>query len=386
MNHPGYDLGSLYQLSDRKSRRVSSFDRSGGNHDWVDIPPGSVRTLMDIKGCGIIRHLWMTCWVGSDGRDEAHYLRKLTLRMYWDGETEPSVEAPLGDFFGLVFGLRKSYQSAAFFVNPENGRGLNCFFPMPFGQSAKITLENECGLPCNFYFYVDYEELESLPPGDIGRFHACFRREMDTRGWAPCEPGYLDQEKADEPGEPAWLPRAWLRKNTDGADNYLVLDARGKGKFVGCNLGVDVFKRQANDWYGEGDDMIFIDGEPWPPSLHGTGTEDYFSTAFCPTQEYSAPYSGLTKYSGEEAGFRFGGKNAMYRLHILDPIHFEQSIRFTIEHGHANKLSNDYCSTAYWYQTEPHKPFDPYPALQDRLPRVHPWEEAGASPPDAPAE
>lgn len=374
MKQSGNGLENLFHLSDSRSRRVSSFDRSGGNHDWVDIQPGETWTLMDEEGCGIIRHIWMTCGVGKDGVEEAHYLRKLTLRMFWDHEEEPSVEAPLGDFFGQVFGLRRNYHNAAFAVNPEDGRGLNCFFPMPFRQHARITVHNECENACNLYFYVDYESLPGLKDEDTGYFHCCFRRERDTAGWAPRKPGLFDQ-KAGVPGQPPWYPKAWLTANTDGKDNYLVLDAVGKGKFVGCNMGVDVFERQANDWYGEGDDMFFIDGEAWPPSLHGTGTEDYFSTAFGPTQEYHAPYSGLTLYSGEKAGFRYGGKNAMYRLHILDPIHFERSLRFSIEHGHANKLSNDYCSTAYWYQTEPHKPFEPYPDVEGRLPRVSPWEK-----------
>lgn len=376
MNGPGYDLGSLFYLNNCKSKRVSSYDRTGGNHDWVDIAPGTTQTLLDVDVCGIIRHIWITCWVnGGEGKEEEHYLRKLTLRMYWDGEEEPSVEVPLGDFFGQVFGVRRVYSSAAFAANPEDGRALNCFFPMPFDKKARITLENECGNSCQFYYYIDYEEHDRLPAGDIGRFHACFHREKDTMGWAPRKPGYLDEEQADLPNEPAWYPKAWAQKNTNGEENYVVLEAVGKGKFVGCNLGIDVFERQANDWYGEGDEMIFIDGEAWPPSLHGTGTEDYFSTAFCPTQEYDSAYSGLLKYSGEQAGFRFGGKNVMYRLHVADPIHFEQSIRFTIEHGHANKLSNDYCSTAYWYQNEPHQHFCSYPSLEDRLPRKNPWEK-----------
>ena len=127
---------------------------------------------------------------------------------------------------------------------------------------------------------------------------------------------------------------------------------------MGCVLNVDVFERQVNDWYGEGDDMIFIDGEPWPPRLHGTGTEDYFNTAFCPTQEYSAPYHGITLYSGSEA-WPWGGKNSMYRFHIEDPIRFDESIRVTIETGHANALANDYSSTAYWYQTGRSQPLPP---------------------------
>ena len=114
--------------------------------------------------------------------------------------------------------------------------------------------------------------------------------------------------------------------------------------------------------------MIFIDGEPWPPALHGTGTEDYFNMAFCPREEYCAPFHGLTLYSGNK-DWNWKGKNSMYRYHIEDPIRFHESIRVTIEHGHANKLTNDYSSTAYWYQTEPHAPFPNLLPLEARLPR-----------------
>lgn len=375
----GHSMADLFVLGDGRTRRCSSYDRTGGNHDWWEIMPGETAVLADLEGCGIIRHIWMTCWVGDPNWvEEADHLSRLTLRMYWDGEEQPSVEAPLGDFFGLGFGLRTVYHSAAFAVNPQDGRGMNCYFPMPYARGAHITVTSECRNVCNFYFYIDYETRRSLPAETTGYFHAQWRREKNTHGWAPLEPGLLDREKANVPEEPKWVPRAWLTKNTTGKDNYIVLDAEGKGKFVGCNLYIDVFCKQANEWYGEGDDMFFIDGEPWPPSLHGTGTEDYFSTAFCPTQVYAAPYSGLTRYSGnaDDPGGKFLGKNAMYRLHILDPICFEKSLLFSIEHGHANKLSSDYSSVAYWYQTEPHKAFPSYPPLEDRLPRQDPYKEA----------
>ena len=260
-------------------------------------------------------------------------------------------------------------------MSPQDGRAFNCFFPMPFAGSARITLENGCTGQAHFYYYVDWEECR-LPSGvECGRFHAQWRREADTAGWAPKSPGLLDREKANVPGEPAWWPAAWMTKNASGADNYVILEAEGRGKYVGCNLNIDVFDRQANDWYGEGDDVIFIDGENWPPSLHGTGTEDYFNTAFCPRQVYSAPWHGVTLYLGDEAGFPWGGKNSVYRYHVNDPVHFRRSIKVTIEHGHANKLSNDYSSTAYWYQDEPHAPFPALPAVAGRLARVNPWEK-----------
>jgi hypothetical protein len=377
----GNSLESLFILKNCISRRISSYDKSGGNHDWLDIEPNETKNLAEITGAGVIRHIWMTNWTaGEDGVEEAFNLRKLILRMYWDNEQEPSVEVPLGDFFGVGFGLRKNYSSAAFSMSPQDGRALSCFLPMPFKEKAVITLESNCEQHTNFYFYIDYEEYSQVPDDfEIGCFHAQWHRESNTSGWAPIEPGLLDREKAGIPEEPKWYPRAWLTRNTDGSDNYVILEAAGKGKFVGCNLNIDVFERQANEWYGEGDDMIFIDGEPWPPSLHGTGTEDYFNTAFCPTQEFCAPYHGITVYSGEKAGFKYGGQNSMYRLHIRDPINFNSSIKVTIEHGHANKLSNDYSSTAYWYQAEPHRPFGAILTVEQRLPRIHQWEKGEKS-------
>lgn len=168
---------------------------------------------------------------------------------------------------------------------------------------------------------------------------------------------------------PSDLLAVWdAHPNRSDRDNYVILEAEGDGVYVGCNLNVDVFERQGNDWYGEGDDMIVIDGEPWPPRLHGTGTEDYFGTAFGPWHPYHAPYHGLTVYSGDDS-WPFRGKNSMYRFHIEDPIRFRKSIRVSIEHGEQNALSNDYSSTAYWYQHEPHRPFPPLLRVEGRLPR-----------------
>ena len=366
----GNSLDTLFLLKKCRSRRISSYDRTGGNHDWIDLEPGETKEVARISGSGIIRHIWMTNWTGDENwTEEEDNLRKLVLRMYWDGEELPSVEVPLGDFFGIGFGIRKNYWSEALAANPKEGRGLNCYFPMPFRKQARITIESNCREHTNFYFYIDYEEYGALPEEELGYFHAQWRREADTKGWAPKEPGLLDREKARIPEEPAWFPKAWLRKNTTGEDNYVILEAEGKGKFVGCCLNIDVFEPQANAWYGEGDDMFFIDGESWPPSLHGTGTEDYFNTAFGPAKEYQSLWSGITVYTGAGGPGTYDGKNSMYRLHIKDPICFEKSLVFSIEHGHANKLSNDYSSTAYWYQTEPHKPFPPLPKVEERLPR-----------------
>jgi hypothetical protein len=260
-------------------------------------------------------------------------------------------------------------------MSPQDGKGMNCWFPMPFAQAARFEIENQGERPRLFYFYIDYEEHEEVGRG-LARFHAAWNRVDSTAGKAR-QQGYTrkDYRYSDErpAGAGLGLGGPWSDSNLSGDENYVILAAEGRGHYVGCNLGVDVFERQVNDWYGEGDDMIFIDGEPWPPRLHGTGTEDYFNTAFCPKQEFSAPYHGITVYSGNEA-WPWGGKNAMYRFHIEDPIAFERSIRVTIETGHNNALANDYWSTAYWYQVERSGPIAKLPPLAQRIPRPTPPE------------
>ena len=171
-------------------------------------------------------------------------------------------------------------------------------------------------------------------------------------------------------------------KNLNGQGNYVILDAIGAGHYIGCNLSIDHINPVPNvTWFGEGDDMIFIDGESWP-SMHGTGTEDYFCTAWdFPSGKFSGPYHGIslaepyrtpdvweTPGTWGAGSFGYSGKWTAYRFHIEDPIIFNRSILVTIEHGHANSLSNDYASTAYWYQTEPHKQFRPLPVAAARMP------------------
>ena len=325
-------LRDLARLRDAKRMRVSSWDKEGGNGDFIQVQPNETVTLVDAAGPGCITHIWMT--LGS--HDHAH-LRKFVLRMYWDDEETPSVEVPIGDFFGMGHGMYMKHTSLPLQTNTREGRGMNCFFPMPFGKRARITFTNESDQPSrHVYFYFDYETYDELEP-NLGRFHASWRRENPTKA----------------------VTGSGL--NLDGKENYVILEAEGKGQYVGCNLNIDA---PLIGWYGEGDDMIFIDGEPWPPRLHGTGTEDYFNTAFCPNEEFNGPYAGLTLAENKN----WSGKSTMYRFHIEDPITFEKSIKVTIEHGHANDLANDYSSTAYWYQTEPHKPLPKLPPSENRLP------------------
>jgi hypothetical protein len=343
-------LASLPRLRSFRSQRASSYDVTGNNDDWWTLQPGEERCLLDSAKPGCVKHMWMT--VGG----EDLYPRKMVLRMWWDGEESPSIEVPLGDFFGMGHGVFKNFSSLPLQMSPQDGRGFNCWFPMPFDK-ARISVHSECDAPVNLYFYIDYEEYDQPHGPDVARLHAQWRREAETEGWLTEK---LNNDNVKE---------IWARKpNLTDAGNYLILEAQGSGIYVGCNLNIDCYHRQGNDWYGEGDDMIVIDGEPWPPRLHGTGTEDYFCTAFGPAQEYCAPYHGITLNSGNKE-WPWKGKNSMYRFHIEDPIRFEKSIRVSIEHGHANKLNNDYSSTAYWYQLEPHTPFPALLPVAKRLPR-----------------
>jgi hypothetical protein len=159
--------------------------------------------------------------------------------------------------------------------------------------------------------------------------------------------------------------------NLSDAGNYLLLDAEGSGQYIGCNLNIHSLRVPKGDdnWYGEGDEMFYIDGDNEGarprPTIRGTGTEDYFNTAWGPQQYFASPFFGLTL----PGGHLHSGMISWYRWHLADPVRFARSIRISIEHGHANRRSDDYSSTAYWYQNEPHKPFDLLPVLQ-RLPRA----------------
>jgi hypothetical protein len=352
-----------------RTKRQSSWDRSGRNRDALQIGKGEGARLAEMKGAGCINHIWFT--IGC--QDKLH-LRKLVLRMFWDGEREPSVEVPVGDFFGLGHAIARSYASLPLTaVVPQGKQGyglgcaLNCYFPMPYARSARVEILNECETEVEaFYYYVDYEEYDRLEEEAL-RFHAQWRREN------PCA---VDPEVSAESD-------ALSIQNLDGKGNYVILEAEGRGHYVGCNLSVDniqVGEKAAKikwgdklvpiEWWGEGDDMIFVDGEGFPPSLHGTGSEDYFCHAWG-MHDFAYPYAG-TSIPEHDPDFPGRRKCTSYRFHIEDPVIFTRSIRVTIEHGHANHQSNDYSSTAYWYQAEPHKPFPAVPPVAERLPRPDP--------------
>lgn len=366
---PSSPLGGLAHIKAGRSRRESSWDRTGGNRDFVTVPAGATHMLADLAGAGKIEHIWLTTRCYSP-----MYLRKLVIEMYWDGEENPSVRSPLGDFFGVGHATCTHYVSLplSMVFGPRRGpkgpfaAAMNCYFPMPFAEGARIQIRNESDQPIeNLFFYVDYELTEEPMPEDVGRFHAMWNSGM------PCVPMTPPAPAGGERPAPWDLPGT----NLTGQDNYVILDAQGTGHYVGCVLNIDNFNasNQPYSWPGEGDDMIFIDGEVWPPSLHGTGTEDYFNAAWgFPSGAYAGPYHGISLASSPQEHF---GLWSMYRFHIEDPVRFSSSIRVTIEHGHANDQGNDYSSVAYWYQREPHHPLPDLPPMQERLPRR--WPEHG---------
>jgi Protein of unknown function (DUF2961) len=337
-------LLDLARLRSYKTRRSSSWDRTGGNGDSVPVAGGKSVTLLDVTGSGVITHIWFTI-----NSDDPHHLKNLVLRMWWDGEASPSVEVPIGDFYGLTLGEYFTYQSALTTVAPV--KALNCYFEMPFSNGAKITVTNEGKAPThNLYYAVDYVTLASLP-ADVGRFHAQYRQAAPAKGWSDDWKNNWDKGVGD-------------KKNLNGEGNYVFMEATGRGHFVGVTHGVI---QNQDEWFGEGDDMIFIDGDTMP-TINGTGTEDYYNGAWdFGLQTFAYPHNGAPYMVDPE---RIGGRYCLYRWHIESPVTFEKSIKVTMEHGHANHRSDDFYTVAYWYQTEPHMQFPALPSAEDRIPRL----------------
>jgi len=349
------EILSLARLRNYKTRRSSSWDRTGANADSVPVDPGQTATLLDTAGPGVVTHIWFTI----NSPDPMH-LKNLVLRAWWDGEATPSVETPIGDFFGLGLGEYFIYQSALTAVAPV--KALNAYFQMPFSSSARLTLSNEGKVRTNnLYFAVDYVTLASLP-ADVGRFHAQYRQAAPCKGWT-------DDWRSN--GDPLVNNRS----NLDGKDNYVFLEASGRGHFVGVTHAIE---QNQDGWFGEGDDMIFIDGDPLP-TINGTGTEDYYNGAWdFNGQPFANQHQGAPCIADPE---RIGGRYCLYRWHIESPITFEKSIRVTMEHGHANHRSDNFYSTAFWYQAEPHAAFPALPAPAARVPRVFREGSPGAAMP-----
>ncbi len=339
----GQDLDGLMKLKPGRSRAVTSTDPSfTGNADRIKyIAPGETRVLADIKGPAVIRHIWLTFndarpnWLeagGSAAPDE------IVLRMYWDGAKEPAVEAPLGDFFGAGFGKRFELISVPVQVE-TGGDGYNCFWPMPFFKRGLVTVTNESAKNVrSFYYHVDYTEDPGLP-ADTAYFCAQY-----------------NQAFPEKPGS-----------------DYLIAAIEGQGQYVGTVMAA---RSRSPQWFGEGDARFYVDGET-KPSIQGTGTEDYFLMAWGLT-EGLYPYFGCTYLSPDIEAV--GTEYCMYRWHILDPVRFEKSLRFEIEHtgwisadetesgkieGHVER-EDDIATVGFWYQAGQPKRFTRLLPLAER--------------------
>ena len=317
-------LDNLPLSTDGRSRRCSSWDRTGGNVDCLtDLAPGTATVLLDSAGPGKVTHIWVTL-MEYPGHDTV--LRDMVIRMYWENEEYPSVDVPLGDFFGLGHTLPPPfYMERGFVVTSAvltvgvNERAMNCYWPMPFRKAARIEIFNNGSRSLRLlYFHVDYEL--GAQPKDCGLFHATFRQELELTG------------------QPII--------NLGGEDNYVLLETEGKGHYVGCFLYVDSGQ---GGWWGEGDDMIFIDHDT-KPTINGTGTEDYFNNAWCFHSPFSYPYFGCPLLHKRADG---GSYTTMYRFHIPDPIRFSTHIKVTMEHFWDADKTNSFTSVAFWYQDQP---------------------------------
>ncbi len=296
------------------------------NWDNFQVEPGETHVLLDEQGPGAITHIWIT-FLGPEPQDWAKKgsanHQEMLLRMYWDGEERPSVEAPLGDFFAGCFGQRREVISLPVVV--EGGDSYNCFWRMPFRKSARIEIVNQGDKPISLLYYnIDWIKRDKLPD-DTPYFHAQYRQEY------PCEHG----------------------------KDYVLLDTKGKGHYVGTVLAV---RTRSPAWFGEGDEKIYIDGES-KASIWGTGTEDYFLGAWG-LKLTSTPYFGVPYF--DQWGI-VGSHTSAYRWHINDPIVFNTGIKVTFEHfgwlppdenpkykaTSWNEREDDYASVAFWYQTGP---------------------------------
>ena len=335
-------LGALAKPQDGRSMRASSTFRQGkdgkydpnakpkgdleegSNSDNFRVAPGATHTIMDVQGPGVITHMWFT-FLGPEPQNWAKNgsanHQEMLIRIYWDGSKRPGVEAPLGDFFANCFGKRSEVISAPVIV--EDADSYNCFWNMPFRKSARVEIVNQSDKAINLLYYnIDWIKKDKLAK-DTPYFYAQYRQEY------PAQHG----------------------------KDYVLLDTKGKGHYVGTVLAV---RTRSPAWFGEGDEKIYIDGES-DASIWGTGTEDYFLSAWG-LKKTSTPYFGVPYF--DQWGI-VGGHTSAYRWHINDPIVFQKGIRVTMEHFgwiapdenpnyksmSWNEREDDYSSVAFWYQT-----------------------------------
>jgi hypothetical protein len=358
------NMGSLYRLSDGKTRSISPENFSGEKgkagmadpadkdkpnvanafnaardlgqgwkvNPFVRIKPGEIFTIAVIDGPGAIQHIWMT---------PTGNWRFSIIRFYWDDEAEPSIECPVGDFFGMGWNTFAPLSSLAICVNP--GSAFNCYWVMPFRKKCRITMENiNDSDPMTLYYQVDYTLTEV--PADAGYFHAQFRR-----------------------------------SNPDETSVFTINDGiKGKGQYVGVYMAWGVHN---NGWWGEGEIKFFIDGDTQFPTICGTGTEDYFCGSYdfdtnkknqagvteSNYTEFCTPFSGLHQVIRGDGHYNVMQRFGLYRWHIMDPIRFDNNLKITIQDlgwhkgGRYLPQKSDISSTCFWYQAEPHAKFPKLP-------------------------
>jgi hypothetical protein len=346
------NLGNLSRLSDAKTRSIGPENLTGEpgkggiatlengsareaarelGQGWkvnpfIVIKPGETFTMAEINSAGAIQHIWMT---------PTGNWRFSIFRIYWDDETQPSVETPVGDFFGMGWGTYSQLNSLPVTVNP--GSAFNCYWVMPFRKKCKITMTNINTESMYLYYQIDYTLTDV--PQDAGYFHAQFRR-----------------------------------KNTvENGVCTLVDSIKGKGQYVGTYLAWGVHN---NGWWGEGEIKFYMDGDTKFPTINGTGTEDYFCGSYDfevnhQYNEFSTAYSGLPQVLKPDGLYKSQERFGLYRWHIMDPIRFDKSLRVTIQdlgwkgNGAYLLQHSDISSTVFWYQTEPHNPFPKLPSKDE---------------------
>ena len=352
------NMSNLYRMSDAKTRSISPENFTGEKgkagmarledkdvpnvanaanaardlgqgwkvNPYIRIQPGETFTMAEIDGSGSIQHIWMT---------PTGIWRFSILRIYWDNETEPSVECPVGDFFGMGWNEYAPLNSLPVCVNP--GSAFNCYWTMPFRKKCKITMENVNDKdPMTLYYQIDYTLTDV--PADAAYFHAQFRR-----------------------------------LNTNTTSDYTIVDnIKGKGQYVGTYLAWGV---NNNGWWGEGEIKFFIDGDTKFPTICGTGTEDYFCGSYNfdrdgQYKEFCTPYSGLVQVIRPNGTYKSQQRFGLYRWHIVDPVRFDKDLKVTIQDlgwrsgGRYLPQQSDISSVCFWYQADPHTTFPKLPAWQ----------------------
>ena len=328
-------MADLAQPKNYKALRESSAKKNlAENGDSKSVDPGQTLVLGELEGPGAITHFWIFAHPMEPFLSNA-----LVLRIYWDGAEQPSVEAPLGDFFGVGQGMNRNVDSQVVSVSAY-GHSRNCYWNMPFNKSAKVTITNESKeYRANGMWYIlNWRQHENPLPENTPYFHARYRQEFPTQS----------------------------------GTNYVICDTKGKGHYVGTVLSM---MHTDLGWFGEGDERFYVDGEDYP-SLSGTGTEEYFGYAWG-LREFMRPFSGVPMFEG----YHPGDRASMYRWHLLDPVPFKKSLRLEIEHFGAlrapdlrwvkgfNERTDWFSSVAFWYQ-HPVRTFEErIPPFEARLPK-----------------